>query len=161
MQEYLHPSRALLDGDLLRCIAEPETLHGFQEDRGFVTAGVGEDHLLAAGREQPRYEASEGGGVLSLVEHVRGEDHVEGPDTSYVWFAPVECGDLRFQFQVGAGVVGRKVEGGLVVVCGEYPCPAGECDDGRQPDAAPELDGTGAGKVAFREVAGQGEGARP
>ena len=40
-------------------------------------------------------------------------------------------------------------------------CAAVEGQDGGQADAAAELDGAGIGKVPFREVARQGEGARP
>jgi len=47
------------------------------------------------------------------------------------------------------------------VVGREYPRAAGEREHGGQPDAAPQLDGADAGKVAFREVTGQREGARP
>jgi hypothetical protein len=53
--------------------------------------------------------------------------------------------------------VGGEIQGGLVVVRGEYRGAAGEGDDGGQPDAAPEFDGADTGEVAFREVAGQGE----
>jgi len=51
--------------------------------------------------------------------------------------------------QVRAGVVDGEVEGGLVVVCRQYSCAAGEREEGRQPDAAPKLDGAGTRKVAF------------
>jgi hypothetical protein len=47
------------------------------------------------------------------------------------------------------------------MVCGEYRGATGEGYDGGQPDAAPELDGAGTGEVARREVAGEGECARP
>ncbi len=47
------------------------------------------------------------------------------------------------------------------MVRGEYRCAVGERDDGGQPDAAPEFDGAGIRKVPFRELARQGEGARP
>ena len=128
--------------------SNPRSLHSFQEDRRFVAAGVGEDRL-ATGREELRYEISQSSGVLALVEDVGGENQVEGPDTLYVRFAPVEGGDIRFQVQVRAGVVGGKVEGGLVMVCREYSCAAGERQDGGQPDTAPKLDGTVSRKVAF------------
>jgi len=160
VKEHLHASRALLDGGLFRRVHEPESLHSFQEDRGFGTAGVGEDRL-AAGREQFRYEVGEGGGVLALVEDVRGENQIEGPKILCFWFAPVEQDRIRFKVQIRADIVGRKVDGGLVVVCRAYPRAAGEREHGGQPNAAPQLDGAGTGKVAFREVTGQGEGAGP
>ena len=96
-----------------------------------------------------------------FVEHVSGEDEIEESQTTDVRCAPVEEGLIGFEVQVRAGVVGGKVEGSLVVVRGEYRGAAGECDDGGEPDAASELDGAGTSKVAFREVARQGEGARP
>lgn len=57
--------------------------------------------------------------------------------------------------------MGGEVEGGLVVVCGEDRRAAGEGGDGRQSYSATEFDGAGTGEVVFREVSGQGEGARP
>jgi hypothetical protein len=139
---------------------EPVSLHGFQKDRRFVTAGVGKDRL-AAWREQLRYEISESNCVLTLVEDVRGEDQIERPDTLYVRFAPIENRDLRVLIQVSASVVGREVEGGLVVIRSEDFGAPGEHEYGGQPDAAPQLDGAGTGNIAFREVARQGDGAGP
>ncbi len=140
--------------------SKPVSPPSLQKDRRFVTAGVGEDRL-AAWREQLRYEVGEGGCVLTLVEDVRGEDQVERPDTLYVRFAPVEEGDLRFQVQVSAGVVGREVEGGLVVVRSEDFGALGEREYGGQPDAAPQLDNALAPKISSREVACQRDGAGP
>jgi hypothetical protein len=160
VQEHLYTSRRLLDGDLFRCILEPVSLHSFQKDRRFVTAGVGEDRL-AAGRKELRYEVSESKGVLTLVEDVSGEDQVERPNTLYVRFAPVEGGDLRFQVQVSADVVGREVEGGLVVVRSEDFGALGVREYSGQPDAAPQLDNARTPKMAFREVARQRDGAGP
>ncbi len=54
-----------------------------------------------------------------------------------------------------------EVEGGLVVVRRQYRRAAGQRDDGGKADAATEFDGADAGKFAFRELARQGEGARP
>ena len=150
----------MLDRSLLRGILESQVLHGLQEDRRFVTAGVGEDRL-ATWRQEFRYEVSEDRGVLTLVEDIRGENEVEHPDTLCVRFAPVEKGRIRFPVQVRDGVVGGKVEGSIVMVCRQYSCAAGEREDCGQPDAAPKLDGAGTLKVAFREVTRQGEGARP
>jgi hypothetical protein len=147
MQEHLHSSRALLDRGLFRHVLEPEFLHSFQEHWRFVAAGVGEDRL-AAGREELRYENSKGSGVLTFVEDIRGEDQVEGPETLHARFAPLEGRHLRFQIQVRAGVVDRKVEGSLVVIGSEYARAPGQRQDGRQSDAAPQLDGVGTRKVA-------------
>jgi len=108
----------LLDGDLFRSVLETLLLHLLQEDRRFVAAGVGDDRF-AAGRKELRYEVRQGGGVIALVEDVRREDQVEGPLPPYVRLAPVEDGDLWFQTQVRAGIIGGEVEGGLVVVCRE------------------------------------------
>jgi hypothetical protein len=160
VQEHLHTSRRLLDGDLFRCILETESFHNFQKDRRFVTAGVGEDRL-AAGRKELRYEVSESNCVLTLVEDIRGEDQVEGPHTPYVRFAPVEDGDLRFLVQVSVCVVGREVEGSLVVVRSKDFGAVGERKYGWQPDAAPQLDNALAPKISLREVARQGDGAGP
>jgi hypothetical protein len=54
-----------------------------------------------------------------------------------------------------------EIEGGLVVVGRENFCAASEGDDGREPDTAAELDDTLAGKVFPRQVARQGDSARP
>jgi hypothetical protein len=160
VQEHFHSSRRLLDDDRFRCILEPESLYSFQKDQRFVATRVGEDRL-AAGREQPRYEVGEAGSVLTLVEDVRGEDQVKGPKTRYVRFAPVERGDLRFQIQVRADVVGREVEGGLVVVRSKDFGALGEREYGGQSDAAPQLDNARTPKIAFGEVACQRDGTGP
>src|SRR5215204_742349 len=160
VEEHLHTSRRLLDGDLFSCILEVASFHSFQGDRRLVTARGGEDRL-AAGRKELRYEVSESNCVLTLVEDVRGEDQVEGPHALYVRFAPVEDGDLRFLVQVSAGVVGREVESGLVVVRSKDFGALGEREYGGQPDAAPQLDNARTPKIAFREVARQRDGARP
>jgi hypothetical protein len=160
VQEHLHHSRALLDRDLFYLVLEPEFLDRPQKDGGFVAAGICEDRL-SAGSEEPGNQLGEGRGVLAFVEHIRCENEVERSQIFDVRRAPVEEGRVGFLVQVGAGVVGGEVEGGLVMVCGEYHRAAGEGDEGGQPDAAPEFDGPRAGEVEFREVAGQGEGARP
>ena len=160
MQEHLYSSRTLLYRRFLCHVVEAQSLHRLEEDRSFVPARVGEDRF-AAGREQVRYEAGEGGGIFALVKDVCGEDQVEGPHTPYVRLAPVENGDLRFQAQVRAGVVGGEVEGRFVVVRSEDFGAAGESEDGGKADATSELDGAGTGEVAFGEVTRQGEGARP
>jgi hypothetical protein len=160
VQENLHPTRGLLDDDLFRCILEPVSLHSFKKDRRFVTAGIGEDRLTA-GREQLWYEVGEGSSVLTLVEDVRGEDQVVGSNTPCIRFAPVQNCDFRFSAEVRAGIVGCEIEGGLVVVCSEDFGALVEREYGGQPDAAPQLDGVSTRKVAFREVTGQREAARP
>ncbi len=114
-----------------------------------------------SGGEQPGHQVGEGDGVLVLVEHVGGEDEVEGSQVLYIRRTPVEEGRMGFAAQVGAGVVGGEIQGGFVVVRGQYRGAAGEGYDGGQPDATPELDGAGTGEVARREVAGEGEGAGP
>jgi hypothetical protein len=149
MQEHLHTSSRLFDGDLFRCILESASLHSVQKDRRLVTAGVGEDRL-AVWCEQLRYEVGESDCVLTLVEDVRAEDQIERPDTLYVRFAPVEKGDFRFQVQVSAGVVGCEVEGGLVVVRSEDFGALGEREDCGQPDATPQLDNAPAPKSSSR-----------
>ena len=106
-------------------------------------------------------EIREGRNAPSLVEHVGGEDEVEGPEPLHVGRVPVEERGLRFPAQVRPGVVDREVEGGFVVVGRENFCAAREGGDGGEPDAAAELDGAPAGQVSARERAGQGDRARP
>lgn len=160
MQEYLHVFRASFNHHILRKILKPVSLHRPQKVRRFVAAGVGEERL-SAWREELRYQVGEGLGVLAFVEHVGGENEVESSDTPDVRRAPVEEGRIWLPTQVLTGIVGGEIEGGLVVVCRQYRRAAGERDDGGQTDAAPEFDGAGTSKVALRDVARQGEGARP
>jgi len=160
VQEHHYLSRNYLYRHFLCHVLETLLLHSFQKVWRFVAAGVG-DNRLTASRKELRHEGGQGSGVLALVEDIRGDDQVEGPDALWVRFAPVEGGDLRFQIQVRAGVVDRKVEGGLVMVCGEYSCAADERQDGRQSDTAPQLDGLDTSEFACREMTSQGEGARP
>jgi hypothetical protein len=57
--------------------------------------------------------------------------------------------------------VGGESKGGLVVVRRENLSAACEGDDGREADAAAELDGVLAGQVFSRQVPCQGDRARP
>jgi hypothetical protein len=100
------------------------SLHCLQKVRRLVAAGIGEDGLRA-GSEELRYQVGEGLGVLTFVEDVGGEYEVEGSDTLDVRRAPVEEGRIRLPTQVGAGVVGREVEGRLVMVRRQYCRAAG------------------------------------
>jgi hypothetical protein len=149
VQEHLQISTSLLHSRFYYHDFEALFLHRLEEDRRFVTAGIGEDRL-AAGRKQLWYEVSEGGCVLTLVEYVRGKDQVEGPYTRYVRLAPVENRDLRFLVQVSAGVVGCEVEGGLVVVRSKDIGALGEREYGGQPDTAPQFDNERTPKISFR-----------
>jgi len=127
VQKHLHPPRALLDRGLFQRVLVPNLFHRLNECRRFVAARVGEDRL-PAGPEEPGYQVGEGRGVLAFVEDIGGEDEVKGSQTTDVRCAPVEEGLIRFQAQVRAGVVGREIEGSLVVVRRKYRCAAGECD---------------------------------
>jgi hypothetical protein len=129
MQEHLHLSRALLDRDLFHGVLEAVSIHSPKINGRFVAAGVGE-YRLPTGGEQLRYQLGEGGGVLAFVEHVRGEDEVERSQAFDVRGAPVEERRIGVAVQVGAGVVDGEIQGGLVVVRGEYRGAAGEGDDG-------------------------------
>jgi hypothetical protein len=149
VQEHPHISISLLHSRFHYHGFEALFLHRLEEDRRFVTAGIGEDRL-AAGRKQLWYEVSEGGCVLTLVEYVRGKDQVEGPYTRYVRLAPVENRDLRFLVQVSAGVVGCEVEGGLVMVRSKDIGALGEREYGGQPDTAPQFDNERTPKISFR-----------
>ncbi len=110
-------------------VPEPEFFHGFEKNRSFVAAGVGEDHLPAR-HEEPGYQTGEGGGVLAFVENVGGENEVERTQIFDVRRAPVEEGRPWFNVQVGAGVVEGEIQGRLVMVCGQYRGAAGEGDEG-------------------------------
>ena len=160
VQEHLHLSRALLDRDLFHGILEAISSHSPQKNWRLVAARIGE-HCFSTGDEQLRYQVGKGHGVLAFVEHVRGEDEVERSQTFDVGGAPVEEGRIGFAAQVGGGVVDGEIQRGLVVVRGEYRGAAGEGDDGRQPDAASELDSADTSEVPCREAAGLGEGAGP
>src|SRR5215216_309731 len=149
VQEHLHTSRRLLDRYLLLPIFETLLLHRPKEDRRFVTAGIGEDRL-AARREELWYEVGEGSNVLRLVEDVRGEDQVEGFHTRYLRLTPLENRDLRFPFEIRAGIVGCEIEGCLVVVRSKDFSALGERECGGQPDAAPQFDNARIPKISFR-----------
>jgi hypothetical protein len=159
---HQHPdlSTALLHHHALRRVLEPALLHQPEEQRRVLAPGVGEDRLTAR-REQLRHEIREKRDAPPLVEHVGGEDEVEGPEPLHVGRVPVEERGFRFPAQVRLSVVDREVEGGFVVVGREYSCAACEGGDGGEPDAAAELDGAPAGQVFARERAGQGDRARP
>jgi hypothetical protein len=96
-----------------------------------------------------------------LVEHIGGEDEVEGPEALRLRSVPVEERGPWRQVQVRPGVVDGEVEGGFVVVRCENLSAACEGGDGGEPDAAAELDGAPAGEVLPREVARQDDRARP
>jgi hypothetical protein len=160
VHQHPDPSPALLHHYDLRRVLEPPLLHQLEEQRRVLAPGVGEDGL-AARREQLGHEIREGRSAPPLVEHVCGEDEVEGPEPLHVGRVPVEERGLRFPVQVRPGVVDREVEGGFVVVGREDSCATCEGGDGGEPDAAAELDGAPAGQVSARERAGQGDRARP
>ena len=160
MHQHSDPSPALLHHYALRRVLEPPLPHQLEEQRRVLAPGVGEDGL-AARREKPRHEIREGRSAPSLVEHVGGENEVEGPEPLHVVRVPVEERGLRFPAQVSPGVADREVEGGFVVVGRENSCPTREGCDGGESDTAAELDGAPAGQVFARERAGQGDRARP
>src|SRR5215203_4276971 len=147
VQEHLDSPRALLDRGLLCRVLKALLFHSVQKDRRFVAAGVGEDRL-AAWREELRDEISEGRGVLALVQDICGDNELEGAHAPDLRLPPVESEYLRFQIEIRAGVVGRKLQCGLVVVCSQDFGAPGECHSGREPDAAPELDSADTRKVA-------------
>ncbi len=160
MQQHRDPPPALIHHDALRRVLEPPLIHQLEEQRGVLAPGVGEDGL-AAWREQLGHELRESQSAPPLVEHVGGEDEVEGPEPLQVGGVPVEERYLRLQANIRPGVVDREVEGCLVVVGRENLCAAREGGDGGEPDAAAELDGAPAGKVLLRQKARQGDRARP
>ncbi len=160
MHQHLYPSPALLHHHVLRLVLETPFLHQLEKQRRVLAPGVGEDGL-AARREQSGDEVCEGRGVPPLVEHVGGEDEAECSEALRMRRVPVEERGLRLAAQVRPGVVGGEIEGGLVVVRRENFCAASEGDDGREPDAAAELDGAPAGQVFLRQVPRQADSARP
>ncbi len=158
VHEHLDLSSALPHGHALRGGSESFLRHQIEKQRRATAPGVGEDGV-AGGREEPGHEIREGRDAPPLVEHVGGEDEVEGPEA--LRRVPVEEGGPRLPSQVRPGVVGREVEGCLVVVGRENSRAACEGDDAGKPDAASELDGPPAGEVLAREVPRQGDRARP
>jgi hypothetical protein len=77
---YQHPdiTLAVFHRDLRRSLESP-FLHQLEKQWRVLTAGVGEDGL-ATRCEQPGGEIREGRSVTPLVEHVGGEDEVEGAE---------------------------------------------------------------------------------
>ncbi len=88
--------------------------------------------------------------VPPLVEYVGGEYEIEFSETFRIRRVPGEERGLGLALQVRPGVVGGEIEGGLVVVGRENSCATSEGDDGREPDAAAELDSPLAGQI-FRQ----------
>ena len=160
MQQHSYHSPVMLHRRVLRVDPEPSLLHHPEEHRGVVAPGVGEDGFAFWG-EQFGNQVRQRHGVWALVEHVSAEDEVKGRWMRHVRSTPVEEDGLGFLAEIRAGVVGREVEGGRVVVRREYPGTASEGCDGGQSDPAPELDDASADQVSFMEVTRQGDRARP
>jgi hypothetical protein len=139
-------SPALLHRYALRRVLEPSLLHTLEEQRRVPAPRIGEDGL-AAWRKQLGHEIREGRNAPPLVEHVGGEDEVEGPEPLHVRRVPVEERGLRLPTQVRPGVVDREVEGCFVVVRRENPRATREGCDRGEPEAAAELDQAPAGQV--------------
>src|SRR5215207_58765 len=150
--EHLHLSPALLHGRAFHRDQELPRSHSLEESRRGRPARVGEE-ALPARCEQSRDQVREGRGVPSLVEHVGGEDEIEGPEAIELRRKPVQQRGRRLPAQVGAGVVGYEVEGGPVVVSREDFGAAVQRHYGGEPDTAPALDGAFADQVLMREIA--------
>ncbi len=159
-QHLSDTSPALVHHHALR--RNPESLfpHQLKKKWRALAPGTSEDGLAARG-EQPGDEVREGQGIPPLVEHVGGEDAFEGSEALRLRRAPVKESSLWLLAQVRPGVVGGEIEGGLVVVRRENLSAACESDDGREPDAATELDGALASQIFSRQVPCQGDRARP
>ena len=159
---HQHPDLppSLLHQHIFSCVFESPLLHQLEKQGRVLAPRVGEDGLTAR-REQPGYEIREGRGVAPFVEHVGGQDEVGGPEVFSIRRAPVDERGLRLAAQVRPGIMEGEVEGSLVVVGSENISPASEGDDGGKPDAAAELDGAPVGQVFARDVARQGDSARP
>jgi hypothetical protein len=106
---------SLLHFHALRRVLESTVFHKLEEHRCFVAPGVSENDL-AARCEQLGDEARQGRDVPGLVEHVGGDNEVEGSEVLRVRRVPVEVRNLRLSAELGEGVVERKIEGRLVVV---------------------------------------------
>jgi hypothetical protein len=154
------PSPTLFHPHLLRRDLEPLLPHQLEKGGRLPALRVGEESL-ATGCEQPGGEIRECRSVHSLVEHVGGESEVEGPEVLRLRRVPVEERGSRRPTQVRPGVVDREVQGCFVVIGSEDLRAAREGCDGRESDAAAELDGTPAGQILAREVSRQGDRARP
>jgi hypothetical protein len=120
---------ALLHFHALRRVLESTVFHKLQKHRRVVAPGVGEN-CLAARCEQLGDEARQGGDVPGLVEHVGGDNEVEGSEVLRVRRVPVEVRNLRLSVELGEGVVERKIEGCLVVVGSEDLRACVEGNDG-------------------------------
>jgi hypothetical protein len=160
VHQHPDPPSAPLHYHFLRRVVEFPCLHQLEKQGRVLAPRVGEEGL-AAPSEQSGDEVREGRGVAMLVEHVGGEDEVEGFPRLRTRHVPVEERSLRLAAQVRPGIVEGEVEGCLVVVGRENLRSASECDDGGEPDAAAELDAALAGQVFARKVARQGDRARP
>jgi hypothetical protein len=121
-------------------------LHQLEKRRRLPAPGIGEDGL-AVRCEQFWDEMRESRSVPPLVEYVGGEYEIEVSETFRIRRVPVEERGLGLALQVRPGVVGGEIEGGLVVVGRENSCATSEGDDGREPDAAAELDSSLAGQI--------------
>jgi hypothetical protein len=108
----------LLHFHTLRRALEPTVFHPLQEHRCVVAPGVGENDLAAL-CEQLGDEVRQGRDVAGLVEHVGGENEVEGSEVFRVRRVPVQVRSRRLSAEVRPGVIERKSEGCLVVVGSE------------------------------------------
>jgi hypothetical protein len=129
MDQNPHPSPGLLHFHALRLVLESPSLHQPQKHRCVGALGIGENGL-ATRREQRGDEVRQDRDVARLVEHVGGENEVEGSEVFRLRRVPVEERRLRLLAEVGPGVMNRKIEGGIVVVGRENLRAAGEGRDG-------------------------------
>jgi hypothetical protein len=160
VHSHLNTSPALIHHYAPRRRPKSPFLHQLEKQWRVLAPGVGEQGLAARG-EQLGDEVREGRGVPPLVEHVGGEDAFEGSEALRLRRVPVEECRLWLPVQVRLRVMGGESEGGPVVVRPENLSAACEGDDGREADAAAELDGVLAGQVFLRQVPCQGDRARP
>ncbi len=158
MHEHPDLSSGLLHHRALRRSRESPLRHQIEKQRRVLAPGVGEQGF-ATRREELRYEVCEGRNAPPLVEHVGGEEEIEGPEA--LRRVPVEERGPWLPAQVRPGVVDRVVEGCFVVVRRENLRPARQGYDAGKPDAASELDGSPAREVLAREVPREGDRARP
>ena len=161
VHQHRHAAFPSRDDRLLRRDPKAFSLHLNQKlGRGLATR-VG-DQGRGTRLQQPRDQAGEQRYVPALVKHVRGVHEVEGAlQLPELRGAPVEQASLGLASEVRPRVVGREVEGGLVVVRRQRSGGAFERSNARETDTAAQLDRPLARKVFAVEASGEGRGARP
>ena len=88
MHEHLDLLITLLHHGTLRRGVESSLRHQVEKPRRLHAPGIGEEGF-AAWREEPGHEIRKGYYAPSLVEHVGGEEEIEGPEAPRLRRVPV------------------------------------------------------------------------